>query len=383
MTVVADLDRVTSADAFTVSWLAARRRPGPAHRRALRRRHRQRPGRARCCDSPASVAGSTSSALPARAAEPTRSTTGRAVRRTQSHVGGSPYPLPSAMPTRNERTDVAVLLRTEHAVARVLASAPDEDDAHPRLLAAIGEALALGLRRPVDADRRRRLGPALRAHLGERLAPTSPPSPRPSRSVTLAAGAGPARRGVADGPAGVDRRRRRASAPAAALAGRRRRGPALRLRLPDPRQRGGPRRHGVLRRRARRARRGAAGHRDQPRLADRAVRGPLPRRAGRARERGAQDRDPQRRLRLHRHDGRRREHRRGQRRHRDDLRLQRRGDGRPRAGRAHDPARQAARGPPPRAAALHGAPAPRGSSATRSSSRPCAPTAARSPSSWP
>src|SRR6476659_11413236 len=57
------------------------------------------------------------------------------------HMGGSPYPLPSAMPPRNERTDVAVLLRTEHAVARVLASAPDEDDAHPRLLAAIGAAL--------------------------------------------------------------------------------------------------------------------------------------------------------------------------------------------------------------------------------------------------
>jgi PAS domain S-box-containing protein len=45
------------------------------------------------------------------------------------------------MPTRTERSDVAVLLRTEHAVARVLASASDEDNAHPRLLAAIGAAL--------------------------------------------------------------------------------------------------------------------------------------------------------------------------------------------------------------------------------------------------
>jgi PAS domain S-box-containing protein len=45
------------------------------------------------------------------------------------------------MAQRNERSDVAVLLRTEHAVARVLASAPDEDNAHPRLLAAIGAAL--------------------------------------------------------------------------------------------------------------------------------------------------------------------------------------------------------------------------------------------------
>jgi PAS domain S-box-containing protein len=45
------------------------------------------------------------------------------------------------MPTRTEPSDVAVLLRTEHAVARVLASTSDEDNAHPRLLAAIGAAL--------------------------------------------------------------------------------------------------------------------------------------------------------------------------------------------------------------------------------------------------
>ena len=73
------------------------------------------------------------------------------------------------MPTRNERTDVAVLLRTEHAVARVLASAPDEDDAHPRLLAAVGEALAWdfgALWTPIGDDVS---GPALRAHVGERL----------------------------------------------------------------------------------------------------------------------------------------------------------------------------------------------------------------------
>ncbi|HEX5900858.1 MAG TPA: GAF domain-containing protein [Solirubrobacteraceae bacterium] len=45
------------------------------------------------------------------------------------------------MPTRTARSDVAVLLRTEHAVARVLASSSDEENAHPRLLAAIGAAL--------------------------------------------------------------------------------------------------------------------------------------------------------------------------------------------------------------------------------------------------
>jgi len=58
------------------------------------------------------------------------------------------------MAQRNERSDVAVLLRTEHAVARVLASAPDEDNAHPRLLAAIGGALGWdfgALWTPVDA----------------------------------------------------------------------------------------------------------------------------------------------------------------------------------------------------------------------------------------
>jgi PAS domain S-box-containing protein len=38
-------------------------------------------------------------------------------------------------------SDVEVLLRTEHAVARVLASAAGEADAYPRLLAAIGETL--------------------------------------------------------------------------------------------------------------------------------------------------------------------------------------------------------------------------------------------------
>jgi PAS domain S-box-containing protein len=40
-----------------------------------------------------------------------------------------------------QRADATVLLRTEHAVARVLSSADGEADARPRLLAAIGEAL--------------------------------------------------------------------------------------------------------------------------------------------------------------------------------------------------------------------------------------------------
>ncbi len=93
------------------------------------------------------------------------------------------------MPTRNERTDVAVLLRTEHAVARVLASAPDEDDAHPRLLAAIGEALAWdfgALWTPIDPG-----GSALRcAHTWESAAADVDAFAETSRSVTLASGQG-------------------------------------------------------------------------------------------------------------------------------------------------------------------------------------------------
>jgi PAS domain S-box-containing protein len=46
------------------------------------------------------------------------------------------------LPTVAQRSDVAVLLRAEHAVAHVLASIADEGHAYPRLLAAIGTALA-------------------------------------------------------------------------------------------------------------------------------------------------------------------------------------------------------------------------------------------------
>jgi PAS domain S-box-containing protein len=44
-------------------------------------------------------------------------------------------------PPSTQRSDVAVLLRTEHAVARVLSSAAGEEDARGQLLQAIGEAL--------------------------------------------------------------------------------------------------------------------------------------------------------------------------------------------------------------------------------------------------
>jgi PAS domain S-box-containing protein len=58
------------------------------------------------------------------------------------------------MPTVAQPSDVAVLLRTEHAVARVLASMVTEDDAYPQLLEAIGTALAwdfAAMWEPVDS----------------------------------------------------------------------------------------------------------------------------------------------------------------------------------------------------------------------------------------
>jgi PAS domain S-box-containing protein len=92
------------------------------------------------------------------------------------------------MTSGTQRSDVAVLLRAEHAVARVLASTSDEDDAHPRLLAAIGAALAWdfgALWTPVDDE-----GSCLRcAHTWEG-AFTVAAFAEASRSVMLARGQG-------------------------------------------------------------------------------------------------------------------------------------------------------------------------------------------------
>ena len=156
---------------------------------------------------------------------------------------------------------------------------------------------------------------------GTALHARSPAFAATSRSVMLAPGQGmPGEVWQTGRPAWIadaDTHPRPLPRARAAAAG----GAALRLRLPGPLRGEGARRHGVLRRRARRARRPAAGHDEQPGVADRPVRRALPCRARRARERGAQDGDPQRRVRLHHHDGRQREHRRGQRGHRVDLRL--------------------------------------------------------------
>ena len=93
------------------------------------------------------------------------------------------------MATGNERSDVAVLLRTEDAVARVLAASSDEDDAYPQLLAAIGGALgwAFGaLWMPADAE-----GSFLRcAHTWDGDSDPVATFAATSRSVMLAPGQG-------------------------------------------------------------------------------------------------------------------------------------------------------------------------------------------------
>jgi PAS domain S-box-containing protein len=88
-----------------------------------------------------------------------------------------------------QRTDATVLLRAEHAVAHVLATADGEEDVHPQLLAAIGEALRWdfgALWGPIDAE-----GSRLRCELtwqGAALANDA--FARASRDVTLGPGEG-------------------------------------------------------------------------------------------------------------------------------------------------------------------------------------------------
>ncbi len=92
------------------------------------------------------------------------------------------------MSSRTERSDVATLLRTEHAVARVLASAAGEDDAYPRLLSAIGAALGWdfgALWMPGDDE-----GSCLRCEHTWEGSPDIAAFAQASRSITLAAGQG-------------------------------------------------------------------------------------------------------------------------------------------------------------------------------------------------
>ena len=93
-----------------------------------------------------------------------------------------------SMPTIAQPSDVAVLLRAEHAVAHVLASTTDEDDSYPRLLAAIGTALAWdfgALWLPGDPD-----GSVLRCECTWQRTPATDAFAQASRAVTMAPGQG-------------------------------------------------------------------------------------------------------------------------------------------------------------------------------------------------
>src|SRR4051794_41953529 len=93
------------------------------------------------------------------------------------------------MPSRTERSDGPAPLRAGPAVARGLAPAPDEDDAHPRLLSAIGTALGWdfgALWTPGDAE-----GTFLRCeHTWEGEATPVAAFAQASRSIRLAPGPG-------------------------------------------------------------------------------------------------------------------------------------------------------------------------------------------------
>ena len=133
-----------------------------------------------------------------------------------------------------------------------------------------------------------RARPALRAHLGRRLDAGRDVRPA-SRSVMLAPGQGmPGEVWQTGRPAWIadaDQHPRPLPRARAADAA----GTAVGLRVPDPRRRRCARGDGVLRRRRARTRRRAAGHDEEPGLADRPVRRALPCRARRARERCAQE----------------------------------------------------------------------------------------------
>jgi hypothetical protein len=95
-----------------------------------------------------------------------------------------------------QRSDVTVLLRTEHAVARVLASARAEVEAYPALLAAMGESLAwdFGAVWIPEADRLRAVA----------TWPESSEFAAETRALTMAAGDGlPGRVWMAEEPAWI------------------------------------------------------------------------------------------------------------------------------------------------------------------------------------
>ena len=221
------------------------------------------------------------------------------------------------MPSR----DPAVLLDTEHAVARVLAGGADPPAVYERLLEAIGSALAWELAAAWEVAADGQDGAASRC--GARRGSAAGASwPRRAR-CGLARGEGlPGRVWATGRPARIADLARRPELPARRL--RPPRGPAVRVVLPGARRRRRDRRDRAVRVHAPRGRPRAAADDGEPRPPDRPGGRARPGRAGAARQHGAQERDPRRRLRLRHHDGRRRPGRRGQPRHRAHLRLPRR-----------------------------------------------------------
>ena len=187
-----------------------------------------------------------------------------------------------------------------------------------RLPAAAGgdrRVAGLGRRRGVGRSRRRGRGAPLHRDLA-RAGAVRADEPQP----VAGARGGTAGPSVGERCARLDRRPvDRLELPA--RPGRRAGGPALGVLLPDPRRLRRARRDGVPRRPATRSRFPPAPHHDERGRPYRAVRRALAGRGPAARQRGAQDGDPQRRVRLHHHDGRRGRRRRGQRGDRADLRL--------------------------------------------------------------
>ena len=162
----------------------------------------------------------------------------------------------------HEHPDAADLLRTEHAAVRVLASAESEAEAYPALLAAIGTSLGCaGALAAAPSD-------------GGCTAPQAWPADA-AAAAELAAASGST---ASPPPVRAAPRRSRSRSPASASWASR------------PPRRSSPTRT-------------CCATMDSLGVADLAVRRALPRRAGGAGERRAQDRDPRLRLRLHHHDG--------------------------------------------------------------------------------
>ena len=296
-------------------------------------------------------ASPSSDAMPSRSSASSSATTmRRRVGADVSAAGVTSLEVMGASQTNHGPvTDARDLGRIEHAVARIVAETEQPVEVYDATLKAIGEALDWQLGAAWEVDPQDGCLRCVRTwHPGEHASEFE----ALSAALTLAPGEGLPGRVLVSARAGVDRRRP-AGRELPARAGGAAQRAARRLRLPvalAARRRG---RDGVLRRRAARARRAAAGHDGHAGQSDRPVRGRPPRRRGGACARitaaghaggGARRRGD---------DGRRRLRDRLESRRRGDLRLYRRA--RPTGARwPSSSSRPPARGPPPRAGALPG-----------------------------